>query len=186
MLAGMIGTYGYLAVFAGTLLEGETILVAAGFAAHRGLLEWPIVVLVAIIGGTLGDQLAFLLGRWKGRTLIERIPALAQHKPRIDALLLRYDVFIILIIRFLYGLRIAGPVILGASPVPLLRFALFNVIGAIIWAILVAGAGYSFGYAITALFTHVERIQETALLAILGLGAAIWLWHRYRNRPRRY
>ena len=66
MINDFVANYGYLAVFIGTLLEGETILVAAGFAAYRGLLDLPSVVLVAIVGGTLGDQTAFQLGRWKG------------------------------------------------------------------------------------------------------------------------
>jgi membrane protein DedA with SNARE-associated domain len=44
-------------VFLGTLLEAETILLSAGFAANRGLLQWPLVVAVAFVGATLGDQI---------------------------------------------------------------------------------------------------------------------------------
>jgi membrane protein DedA with SNARE-associated domain len=184
MISAFVASYGYLAVFAGTLLEGETILIAAGFAAHRGLLYWPMVVLVAMAGGTLGDQLAFLLGRWKGDALIERFPSLARHKPRIHDLLERYDVIFILSVRFLYGLRVAGPMIMGSSRVPLLRFALFNLMGAALWSILVSGVGYAFGYTINAMIADVERIEEIVLLVILALGVALWLRHRFRAQPR--
>ena len=186
MISAFVASWGYFAVFIGTLLEGETILIAAGFAAHRGLLDWPAVVLVAIAGGTLGDQLAFLLGRWKGAALIERFPALARHKPRIDDLLSRYDVFFIVTVRFLYGLRIAGPVILGSSRVPLLRFAVFNLIGAVLWAVLVAGAGYVFGLAINAFIADFKRIEEIVLIGILALGVALWLWRRFRTHTPRH
>lgn len=181
MISAFVASYGYLAVFVGTLLEGETILLAAGFAAHRGLLDWPLVVLVAAIGGTLGDQLAFILGRWKGNALIEHFPALAKHKPRVHALLERHAVAFILTVRFLYGLRIAGPLLLGSSRVPVLRFAVLNMLGAVLWATVVAGAGYLFGLAISALFADIKRIEEVVLGVILASGSAIWLWRKLRS-----
>ena len=184
MIADLVSSYGYLAVFIGTLLEGETVLIAAGFAAHNGLLDLPVVLVVAIAGGVLGDQLAFLLGRWKGAKLLARFPSLARHGPRIHELLERYDVLLILAIRFLYGLRIAGPVVMGSSRIPLARFALFNVIGAVLWATLVAGAGYAFGLAINSIVADARKIEEFALLAILAIGVAFWLWHALRARNR--
>ena len=41
MLESLIDTYGYLTILIGTFLEGETILVLGGFAAHRGYLHLP-------------------------------------------------------------------------------------------------------------------------------------------------
>jgi len=184
MISDFVESYGYLAVFAGTLLEGETILIAAGFAAHRGLLDWPIVVLVALAGATLGDQCAFLLGRWKGEALIARFPALARRRARIHELLERHDRIFILTVRFIYGLRIAGPLILGSSRVPMIRFMVFNVMGAAIWSVVISGAGYSFGLAVTSLIADVKRIEGIVLIVILAAGAAIWLWRRSRARRR--
>ncbi|WP_173061158.1 DedA family protein [Sulfurimicrobium lacus] len=184
MISAFVASYGYFAVFAGTLLEGETILVAAGFAAHRGLLDWPVVVMVAIAGATLGDQLAFLVGRMKGEVLIQRFPALAQRKPRIHELLSRHDAIFILTVRFLYGLRIAGPLILGSSRVPLLRFSLLDLTGATLWAVVVSGAGYLFGFAINAVVPELKRIEEFILVGILVLGVVVWLWRRVRPPTR--
>jgi membrane protein DedA with SNARE-associated domain len=176
----LVATYGYLAVFLGTLLEGETVLLAAGFAVHRGLLDWPLVLAVAFVGATMGDQLAFLLGRWKGAALIARFPALGRRAPRVHALLDRYHVVFILAVRFLYGLRIAGPVILGTSNLPLVRFALLNMIGAAIWAVLVASAGYYFGVALEVLIVDLKRVEHTILVVILAGGFVVWLWRRKR------
>jgi membrane protein DedA with SNARE-associated domain len=185
-IAKLIEAYGYLFVFAGTFLEGETVLLAAGFAAHQGLLDFRLVIAVAFIGGTLGDQLAFLLGRWKGNALIERVPALARHAPRVHRLMERYNVLLIMIVRFLYGLRIAGPVIMGSSRIPLLRFALLNMIAAAIWAVLVAGVGYVFGAATESVLSHIKHIEVIALLVILALGFAAWIWHYQRDRKRKH
>lgn len=184
MISAFVASYGYLAVFAGTLLEGETILIAAGFAAHRGLLDWPLVALVAVLGATLGDQIAFLLGRWKGDALIGRFPVLARRKPRIHELLERYDSLFILCVRFLYGLRIAGPVIMGSSRIPMLRFAVLNLVGAALWAVLVSGAGYLFGAAIETVLVDLKTIEEVVLVVILLGGFGIWLWRRVCRKGR--
>lgn len=181
MVSSFVASYGYFAVFVGTLIEGETILIAAGFAAHQGLLDWPLVVLIATAGSTLGDQLAFLFGRWKGEALIERLPKLARHKSRVHHLIERYDIFFVLSVRFLYGLRIAGPLILGSSRMPILRFAVLNLIGAALWAVLVSGAGYVFGQAVSSVIEDLKGIEETVLVAILASGILFWLWRRRRS-----
>ncbi len=179
-ISALIASYGYLAVFVGTLLEGETILLAAGYAAQRGLLQWPVVIAIAIVGGTLGDQIAFMVGRWKGDFLIARFPSLAHRVPQVHRLLERHHVILILVIRFLYGLRIAGPIIMGTSQVPFLRFAMLNFAGAILWALLVSGAGYYFGVALEAWVADVEHVELFILLGILlaGFIAALWLHWR--------
>lgn len=54
-LAGLIAAHGYWALALGAFLEGETILVLAGVAAHRGYLDLRLVILVAFAGSLLGD-----------------------------------------------------------------------------------------------------------------------------------
>lgn len=56
-LESLVTSYGYPAVLVGTFLEGETILVLAGFLAHRGYLDLPLVILTAFLGTFTGDQL---------------------------------------------------------------------------------------------------------------------------------
>ena len=103
---------------------------------------------------------------------------LALRAPRVHALLERHDVLLILSVRFLYGMRIAGPVIIGTSGVPFLRFALLNMMGAAIWAVLVAGAGYYFGVALTAVVADIKRIEAVILVGIPVAGFVVWLWRR--------
>ncbi|MBV8047122.1 MAG: DedA family protein [Paludibacterium sp.] len=180
--SALLATYGYWAVFIGCLLEGETILILAGFAAHQGYLSFPLVTALAFIAGSLGDLLFFLLGKTLGPKLIARFPALAAKVDPVNALLLRYQRGIIVAIRFMYGLRIAGPIIIGASGVPVVRFMLYNMLGAAIWAPLVGGVGYLFGKAAHRLFTDLRHYQWVAVLALLAL---VWGWHGWRQWRRR-
>jgi membrane protein DedA with SNARE-associated domain len=143
----LLADYGYLAVFAGSLLEGETILVLAGFAAHQGHLSLPWVVAVAFCGGTLGDQIFFFAGRRYGDSLLRRLPRLARNAERVNRLLLRHHAGLIVGVRFMYGMRIIGPIVIGMSQVSARRFLLFNLLGAALWSVAVAGVGFFFGHA---------------------------------------
>lgn len=75
----LIEAYGYLAIFVGAFLEGETIIAMGGFAAQRGYLDLPKVVVVGLFGGFLGDQLYFFLGRRHGSDLLARFPGLTHQ-----------------------------------------------------------------------------------------------------------
>lgn len=181
-LATLLQDYGYAAVFVGAFLEGETILIMAGFAAHRGYLELPWVVGAAAVGSFLGDQLYFYLGRRYGWRILDRFPRLESRAARVQVLLQHYQLPLILGIRFLYGLRTVGPLAIGMSPVGWLRFFALNLISAAAWAVLIGGAGYLFGQALALVLTDLRRYEE-ALLALMAIaGIAVWLNDRCRQR----
>ena len=174
--------YGYLAVFAGCLLEGETILLLAGFAAHEGYLSAPVVVLVAFCGGALGDQVFFLVGRSWGIPLLGRVGWIRKKVPLVSRLLVKHDAGLIFAVRFLYGIRIAGPVVIGMSEVSARRFMIFNVLGAAVWAVVITGAGYLFGHSMKALLPEFGRYQGLGALALVGVMLLVGLAHRIRAR----
>ena len=62
-----IQTYGYWAILIGTFLEGETILVLGGLAAHMGYMDLGGVILAAFAGSLCGDQLFFSWGATTAR-----------------------------------------------------------------------------------------------------------------------
>ncbi|MDN5844573.1 MAG: DedA family protein, partial [Alcaligenaceae bacterium] len=138
----LIHAYGYFAVAGGALLEGESVLLAAAAAASHGYLQLPAVIMVAAAFGFLGDQVFFFAGRKYGTRLLGRFPSMQERAARVNVLLERHHVLIILVVRFMYGLRTVGPIAIGMSTVHWLRFLVLNAIGAIIWSSLVGGIGY--------------------------------------------
>ena len=162
--------YGYLALFIGCLLEGETILILAGLAAHQGLMSYPLVVGVAFVGGLLGDQFLFYLGRVYGNRILDKFPSLAQKAETAKNLITKYQSFLIIIVRFMYGFRIIGPITIGMSNVSSKRFFIFNMIGALLWALLVSGAGYLFGSTVEWFlldFKHHKLLLVSSIIFIL-------------------
>jgi membrane protein DedA with SNARE-associated domain len=183
-ISELIAQYGYVALFIGTLLEGETWLILAGFAAHQGYLQLHWVVLIALVGGFTGDQLYFWLGKRHGAWVLRRFPRIVPVVERTNALMERYHEILIVGIRFLYGLRTVGPIAMGMSAVPVWRFVLFNALGAVIWAVGFGYAGYVFGQVLELLMLDFKKLEETALLAILFAALCIWGWRRYKYRKK--
>ena len=179
-LHDLIDTYGYLAVLIGTLLEGETVLLLAGFAAHRGHLDLYTVIAVAVIGGFLGDQVFFFIGRYRGQRFLDRFPKYAPATARAQELLGRYHLPIILGMRFLYGLRAALPFAIGTGPISVPRFQALNLIGAVIWATTVTSAGYLLGHAAEYALGDLKKYEEIAFAVIAIAGIAYWLYSRNR------
>ncbi len=178
----LVQNYGYLAVFIGTFLEGEVILVLAGIAAHTGHLSLPTVVAVGALGGFLGDQFFFTLGKRYGPALLSRRPHWQPRVDKVNALLHRYHAPLIIMIRFMYGLRVIGPIVIGMSSVPRWRLALFNLIGAIIWAPLIAGAGYLFGHTFEMFLNDMKYGQRVILVLLIALGIVAWWYVRRKKR----
>jgi membrane protein DedA with SNARE-associated domain len=175
-MSELIEQYGYLAILVGTFLEGETILVLGGFAAHRGLLWLPGVMLAAFIGSLASDQLFFYLGRHRGDAWLARRPAWKPGVDRVRQLMQRHDTALILSFRFLYGLRNVTPFALGLTTVSMARFAALNVIGAAVWAVAVALLGWFVGSAAKQLLGHLERYELRVVGAIIAIGVTFWLW----------
>lgn len=181
--ATLINQYGLLAVLAGSMLEGESMLLAAGYAAHRGYLDFPAVVAVAWLGAVVGDQAWFWLGRRHGSWLLARRPGLRARMDGALGLLARHPGKAILAMRFAWGLRTALPVAIGMSALPAKRFLALNLLSAMVWAPLIAGLGWGFGALITRHAAQLHRYEHWLAAGLIVTALVIrWLYRR-RSSP---
>ena len=178
----LLQDFGYLAVFVGTLLEGEAILVAAGFFASRQYLDPVAVGVVAFVGAYLGHLFWFWLGRVHGVRLLDRFPRLQRHFGKGVRVFERYGVTAIILTQWLYGLRITCAVIIGMSRIGLVKFLLYQAVSCAIWVIAITAAGYYFGRAIETLLGRVEHLELYVLVVIVVIAVGFWVWHRYKEK----
>jgi len=136
---------------------------------------------VAFVAATLGDQLCFYLGRRHGPKLLARFPSLARRVERLQPMLQRHPDAAVLSLRFLYGLRTAGPIALGMLGVPRWRFALLNLLSAAVWSVAFCLLGYQFGNALHWLLDDLQSVEETVLAALVVAAAAWAIWRRLRR-----
>jgi membrane protein DedA with SNARE-associated domain len=181
-LQSLIEHYGYLAVFVGCVLEGETVLVLAGFAAHLGYLSLPAVIATAAIAGFIGDQVLYAIGRRWGERIFASHPTLAALRPRAKELVDRHGAWAAFGLRFLVGMRLAGAIAIGASGFPQRRYLPANAAGAIVWAVLIGCAGYAFGQAFTLFLERARHLELAAFAVLLALGSITVFMLRRRKR----
>ena len=183
--------HGYWVLFIGTFLEGEAILIFAGFLACQGYFNIYGVILSAFAGSFLGDQVYFHIGRVKGPPLLKFFTARARKFRKALRLIERYGSFVAFVSRYTYGLRILLPIILGMTNLSARRFLVLNLASALSWAILFALAGFLFGKGAALFVDDLERYEPYLLLILAGLIGCMWLshfaahrWHRRRARKR--
>ncbi len=183
-LSALLEQYGYALVFLGTLVEGETVLVLAGYFAHRGYLDLGGVMVTAFVGAVCGDQLFFHLGRRHAKGLLARFPRL---RDKVNVALRRvedHQVKIVLTMRFLWGLRIALPVALGLTAMNARRFFWLNLLSAAVWSCTFALVGFGTSRVVSRVFEDMQTNEKWLALGVLVVTALV-LWIRWHGARRR-
>jgi len=171
--------HGYWILFVGTFLEGEAILIMAGFLAFGGYLHITGVIFTAFAGSFLGDQFYFYLGRFKGKGLLRRFHSIARKFRAALRLIEKYGALVAFISRYTYGFRIVLPIILGITTLPARTFLWINLISALSWAIVFSLAGYLFGKSASLFLDDAAKYEHYLMLTLLGVIMTIWLAHLY-------
>jgi membrane protein DedA with SNARE-associated domain len=181
-MESLIATYGYLGIFLGTILEGETTVVVAGVLCHYGFLDLISVIFVALMGSLVGDQVFYYLARWKGYDWACRSHQFRKSYPNASQLLSRHAIWILLASRFLYGLRMVISATCGVMRIPAWRYSLLNLVSALFWTPLMAYLGYAFGYSISA-FLNGLYLQVASIGLLLLLALLLWFlsWRAVRS-----
>jgi membrane protein DedA with SNARE-associated domain len=185
--------YGYWVVFFGVMLEnagipvpGETILLAAGFFAEQGHFNLWEVMAIAAAGAVLGDNAGYYIGHKVGRATLERYGRyVGLTQPRVahmDRFFASHGDKTILVARFITGLRVFAALLAGSSRMRWRTFALYNMMGAVLWSFVITLVGYFFGRSWELLERWVKGAGMIALaIAVLVVITMIVLKRRKRK-----
>jgi membrane protein DedA with SNARE-associated domain len=189
-------TYGYWTIFFGVMLEnaglpipGETILLVAGyFCTHSDGLSLPVVMMVAATGAVIGDNIGFAVGHHYGRGFLLRFGRFVFLTPKrleyMENYFRSHGNKTILVARFIAGLRVFAALLAGASMMRWRVFFLYNVLGAILWSIVITSLGYIFGQSLPLLVKWVGRTGTIVLIVGIVFGVVVWQVRRYRKGKR--
>jgi membrane protein DedA with SNARE-associated domain len=188
-LSGLVAHYGYLVVFASALIGSagiplpatELLIAAAVYAAHTHRLDVVVLAGGAAVTAVTGGLIGYCVGRSVGAVTLARHGSsigLGPARLRLGQyLFLTHGGKIVFFIRFIAFLGPFGGMLAGANRMPFVRFAIFNALGAVTWAVCIAAGGYLFG----TFFASVGQplgLAALALAAVLAIAAFAYIHQR--------
>lgn len=183
-VAGMIGVESF-----GVPAPGQTIMVAAAIYAGAGRLNIVAVGAIAFVAAVMGDNIGYWIGVRGGRKLVHRFGRYVFLTPerleRAERFFARRGNRIVLVARFIDGIRQFNGVIAGITAMPWRTFLLYNAIGAFLWVGWWTTIAYLLGTHLVAIFDHVHKYKWWAIaVAVVAIGTYAWLHIRHIRRRR--
>ena len=172
----------------GIPVPGETVLIAGAVFAGSGRLNIVAVGVVGFLAAVAGDNIGYAIGRFGGRALVERwgryVFLTEERLDKAERFFTRHGGKIIVVARFIEGLRQANGIIAGIIGMRWLKFLACNALGAALWVGTWVSVGYFAGQHITAIYNAItEYSLYAAIVAVVVIAA--WIVLHLRKRRRR-
>jgi membrane protein DedA with SNARE-associated domain len=142
-----------------------------------------LVLSLVTVAATLGNSAGYAIGRWGGRVVLDRLKVNPQRQQRLDDLFKRHGGLVILLARFLDGLRQLNGIVAGVLKMPWWTFTAYNVAGAILWTCAWGLGTYTLGrdiHVIAAFFHRNARLLY--VLSVIAFAALIVYLLRSRRK----
>lgn len=177
----LLERYGYGVVAAAVMAEGvgiptpgQTLLIAGALEAAKGRMNIGWLLFLATVAATVGNSFGYAIGRWGGRTVLNKLKVNTARQKRLDDIFNRRGGVVILVARFVDGLRQLNGIVAGVMGMPWWTFTAYNAAGALVWTCAWGLGTYYLDrdiHVIAALF-H----RHSWLLYVLGLATVIVLF----------
>lgn len=184
-------------LFFGFFLPGDSLLLAAGLLAYRGVFNIWVLLIGCALAAVLGDNVGYWFGNKVGPPIFRR-PESRFFKPqnlrKAKEFYDRYGPITIVLARFMPFIRTFAPIVAGAVAMHYRTFFFYNLVGGVLWGVGVTLAGY----VLPALFPAevVDRYFPIIVVGVILVSAAPTLLHlwqenkdkllsRLRSEPRK-
>lgn len=172
----------------GLPIPEEAPLVLAGVLSSNGTLAHPELAFAAcLVGALLGDSVMYFIGRMLGHSFLTKHPSVArfvniEEEEKFEQIVNRHGFKVLLLTRFLIGVR--GPVYFaaGAAKVPYWRFFLWDLCAASIVVSLVFGLAYAYGESIESWIRNAEEVATVVVVLAVLIAGGIWLYRKHHQR----
>lgn len=193
-IVSLIKTVGYLGLFGivfaesglliGLFLPGDSLLFTAGFLASRGYLNIWILISVTFIAAILGDSVGYEFGKRVGVKIFKKEDSIFFHKDHIrkaQVFFEKYGPLTIIMARFIPIIRTFAPILAGVGKMSYRTFLIFNIAGAVFWAI-----GLSlFGYFLGNIIPNIDSYLLPIIFGIIFLSVLPSIIHVLKNKDTR-
>jgi membrane-associated protein len=148
---------------AAPFLPGDGLLFAVGLLAADGAVHVGLSIGIMILGGVLGNWIAYRLGKWMGPAIFDKVRWLNRdHYQQAHEFYVKHGNVALIFSRFIPLVRSLVPFVAGIAQMPPKSFRTFNILGVCIWVSLVVLIGYYLG--------HLPYVKGHFTLFVLGFS----------------
>lgn len=168
----------------GFLLPGDSLLVTSGLLASQGYFDIRLLVPLVFVSALVGDAVGYAFGHRIGPALFKREDSLffsKHHISRAQRFYERHGGKAVIIARFMPIVRSIAPILAGVGRMPYRRFAMFNFVGALLWAVGLSMLGYVLGETVP----HIDQYILPLVAGIIILSVSPSIIHVLRSRDDR-
>ena len=184
-IAGLLGLiviiFAETGLMVGFFLPGDSLLITAGLFAYKGDLNIWTLNIALVLAAIIGDATGYYIGRRTGQALYSRPNSLLFRR---DHLIKTHEFYekhggkTIIIARFMPIVRTFAPVVAGAADMTYRNFAIYNIIGALLWVLSMTLTGYFLGAVVPDIEKQIHKVVAVVIaLSLLPAGIA-WLKSR--------
>lgn len=198
LLSNTQGIFAYGTVFLillvcglGVPLPEDISLILGGFLAHKGAASLPIMMVVGFAGILAGDSLIFNFGRKLGSN-VGRKPGgffariiTPEKRAKVEGLFEKHGQKIIMIARFMPGVRAVTYFTAGSVGMSYWRFIFWDGLAALLSAPVFVFLGFHFGSELDYLIDKLKEGQAYVLAGLAVIGVAWFLWRRRKAATAR-
>ena len=173
----------YVTLGASSMLAEEAAPLIGGLAAHEGRLALVPVVVSIGAGTWVLTVLLYYVGRSRDRWVRKRFPRFRGFLLRAFKVVRRHPWRASLLVRWVFGLRLALPIACGAARVPAPLFLAASALSCFAWTAVFVGLGWAFGETARRVLHHVKRYDELVFGLVVAASLVGWYIARKRRRP---
>jgi len=171
-----LATYGYIGLFLYSLGGGFVALVGAGVLSYMGKMDLSTSIMVAFVANAIGDILLFYMARYQKSMMMEGIRKHRRKLALSHIMMKKYGSWIILIQKFVYGIKTLIPIAIGLTKYDFKKFSILNVISSAIWALSIGFGSYYSGAPLMKIAELIGDKPWIAPLILVVFGGSLWLY----------
>ena len=171
-----LATYGYIGLFLYSLGGGFVALVGAGVLSFMGKMDLTVVIAVAFVANALGDVMLFYMARYQKSMMMEGLRTHRRKLALAHIMMKKNGNWIILIQKFVYGIKTLIPIAIGLTKYDFKKFAILNVFSSAVWALAFGIGSYYSGSALVKFAEIISGKPWIAPIILVVLGGGLWLY----------
>jgi membrane-associated protein len=159
----------------GFLFPGDTLLLSAGVFAAQGQFSVEVAIAVIAVAAILGDNTGYTLGRVMGKRLFRKKDGIVfrqEYVERAEKFYEKHGAKTMLITHFIPIVRSFAPLVAGVGKMSRIKFFMYDLVGVIVWSVLVTLLGYWFGSKIPNIDHYIMPVVGLAVL--VSFGPVVW------------